>query len=388
MSNKSNASKSRSDLYSFKPIDYGTIVDDDEEDLDAEDEDVDTFLQEWKGRGKRSGSSSRTKSSLSSTGSSYTSSLSSAHTKKSKTNTATSSEPAIVLSDDEDDNASTLHRTNTIPYSAPTTEPPLATVSNPQLNQSHLLLQRLRSSSESSSYSAPSISSIVDLEADDTAVEQLAQHVTLSVKPPNNEPPVQFKVLRSDTFGPFFQKYCRYKKINDPQHLVFKWMGMKLDSKSSPASMDMGETETIDVTYTYAAKPPPSLFPSEPVSSSASSSSSTNTPSSTSSSTSTSTTTSAPVSSTPAAAAAAAAPSAPDVPRIVLKVRLDGETYKFKIKRDDLLKKLLLGLTERVPGINLDKLKLTFDGLPLPQNETPDDLDMDDNDIIDGFLAK
>jgi len=61
---------------------------------------------------------------------------------------------------------------------------------------------------------------------------------------------------------------------------------------------------------------------------------------------------------------------------------LDEDFIKFKLRRTDPLQKLLDSFCERK---NLEKAKtrLLFDGLTIDLDKTPDDLGMDDGDIID-----
>jgi len=67
---------------------------------------------------------------------------------------------------------------------------------------------------------------------------------------------------------------------------------------------------------------------------------------------------------------------------VLLKARLDEDFIKFKLRRTDPLQKLLDSFCER-KKLEKAKTRLLFDGLTIDLDKTPEDLGMDDGDIID-----
>lgn len=71
---------------------------------------------------------------------------------------------------------------------------------------------------------------------------------------------------------------------------------------------------------------------------------------------------------------------------ISLKVKgQDGNIVHFKIKRKTVLKKLMEAYCQR-QSLQLDQIRFLFDGARLRDNQTPDELDMEDDDVIDAML--
>jgi len=70
---------------------------------------------------------------------------------------------------------------------------------------------------------------------------------------------------------------------------------------------------------------------------------------------------------------------------VLLIARLDDDIIKFKLRRTDPLQKLLDGFCQKK---NLEKAKtrLLFDGFIVDLEKTPDDLEMEDGDIIDSKI--
>mmetsp|Transcript_39707 Transcript_39707/g.61977 ORF Transcript_39707/g.61977 Transcript_39707/m.61977 type:complete len:105 (+) Transcript_39707:57-371(+) len=71
---------------------------------------------------------------------------------------------------------------------------------------------------------------------------------------------------------------------------------------------------------------------------------------------------------------------------INLKVKgQDGNIVHFKIKRKTNLKKLMDAYCSR-QSLQADQIRFLFDGQRLRENQTPEELDMDDDDVIDAML--
>lgn len=67
---------------------------------------------------------------------------------------------------------------------------------------------------------------------------------------------------------------------------------------------------------------------------------------------------------------------------INLKVSDGSSEIFFKIKRTTPLKRLMEAFAKR-QGKEMDSLRFLYDGIRLQADQTPDDLDMEDNDIIE-----
>ncbi|EDO18974.1 hypothetical protein Kpol_2002p45 [Vanderwaltozyma polyspora DSM 70294] len=67
---------------------------------------------------------------------------------------------------------------------------------------------------------------------------------------------------------------------------------------------------------------------------------------------------------------------------INLKVSDGSSEIFFKIKRTTPLKRLMEAFAKR-QGKDVDSLRFLYDGVRLQSDQTPDDLDMEDNDIIE-----
>eukprot|EP00898_Chlorokybus_atmophyticus_P006107 jgi/Chlat1/6498/Chrsp45S05987 len=71
---------------------------------------------------------------------------------------------------------------------------------------------------------------------------------------------------------------------------------------------------------------------------------------------------------------------------INLKVKgQDGNEVFFKIKRSTALKKLMTAYCDRV-SVEPNAIAFLFDGRRLREDQTPDELEMDDGDEIDAML--
>lgn len=67
---------------------------------------------------------------------------------------------------------------------------------------------------------------------------------------------------------------------------------------------------------------------------------------------------------------------------INLKVSDGSSEIFFKIKRTTPLRRLMDAFAKR-QGREMDSLRFLYDGLRIQPDQTPDDLDMEDNDIIE-----
>lgn len=71
---------------------------------------------------------------------------------------------------------------------------------------------------------------------------------------------------------------------------------------------------------------------------------------------------------------------------INLKVKgQDGNIVHFKIKKKTQLKKLMEAYCAR-QSLQMDQIRFLFDGNRLRDTQTPDELDMEDDDVIDAML--
>lgn len=78
----------------------------------------------------------------------------------------------------------------------------------------------------------------------------------------------------------------------------------------------------------------------------------------------------------------------PEVPQVSLKVvNADGAEMYFKIKRGTQLKKLMDAYCKK-QGISRTSVRFLFDGSMIDENKTPDDLGMEDDDVIDAMVEQ
>mmetsp|Transcript_27288 Transcript_27288/g.76187 ORF Transcript_27288/g.76187 Transcript_27288/m.76187 type:complete len:98 (+) Transcript_27288:93-386(+) len=68
-------------------------------------------------------------------------------------------------------------------------------------------------------------------------------------------------------------------------------------------------------------------------------------------------------------------------------VNQDSTEVHFKIRRNTPIQKLINSYCQR-QGLRESDLKFLYDGERIHGNQTPQDLDMEDNDIIDAMLAQ
>jgi small ubiquitin-related modifier len=77
-----------------------------------------------------------------------------------------------------------------------------------------------------------------------------------------------------------------------------------------------------------------------------------------------------------------------EVPQVSLKVvNADGAEMYFKIKRGTQLKKLMDAYCKK-QGISRQSVRFLFDGSPIDENKTPDDIGMEDDDVIDAMVEQ
>jgi small ubiquitin-related modifier len=77
-----------------------------------------------------------------------------------------------------------------------------------------------------------------------------------------------------------------------------------------------------------------------------------------------------------------------EIAQVSLKVvNADGAEMYFKIKRGTQMKKLMDAYCKR-QGVNRTSVRFLFDGSPIDENKTPDDLGMEDDDVIDAMVEQ
>ncbi|KAG5485775.1 hypothetical protein LSCM1_07187 [Leishmania martiniquensis] len=87
----------------------------------------------------------------------------------------------------------------------------------------------------------------------------------------------------------------------------------------------------------------------------------------------------------PVKAEAAASLSAQQISLKV--VNADGAEMFFKIKRGTQLKKLIDAYCKK-QGISRGSVRFLFDGAPIDDSKTPEDLGMEDDDVIDAMVEQ
>jgi hypothetical protein len=170
--------------------------------------------------------------------------------------------------------------------------------------------------------------------------------------------PIKFRLLKTDTFEKLSQAFCSCNKYALDSGAL-KWYGITLDKQQTPIDFDMNGEERIDFTF-HTAVPPSSPLQND----------------------SAPQTTSPSVAHTTAITPANLAPTTTASDAIVLKVRRGDSIQKFRIKTTDHMRKLLDGYCTK-QKLDSSQVSLHFDGQPLSLTETPNDLDMEDGDLID-----
>ncbi|EFA78136.1 ubiquitin-like protein [Heterostelium album PN500] len=72
-----------------------------------------------------------------------------------------------------------------------------------------------------------------------------------------------------------------------------------------------------------------------------------------------------------------------DPNKLVLILRCEGNSHKFKLGKDDTFEKLLTGISKKIITPPNKQILLKFDGMNLNLKSTPNNEDMDDEDLID-----
>jgi hypothetical protein len=71
-----------------------------------------------------------------------------------------------------------------------------------------------------------------------------------------------------------------------------------------------------------------------------------------------------------------------------LKVRsADGQEVHFRIKKTTRLEKLMMAYCQRL-GQSFDAVRFMFDGDRINKEQTPNDIGLDDGDVIDAMLPQ
>ena len=68
-------------------------------------------------------------------------------------------------------------------------------------------------------------------------------------------------------------------------------------------------------------------------------------------------------------------------------VNAEGNEVFFKIKRTTLMKKLMDAYCKK-NGTTRQQVRFLYDGKPLEDEKTPDDYEMDDDDVIDAMVEQ
>ena len=77
-----------------------------------------------------------------------------------------------------------------------------------------------------------------------------------------------------------------------------------------------------------------------------------------------------------------------EAPQVSLKVvNADGAEVYFKIKRATMLRKLMEAYCKK-QGVASTQVRFLYDGKPLLGDKTPEDLEMDDDDVIDAMVEQ
>ena len=78
----------------------------------------------------------------------------------------------------------------------------------------------------------------------------------------------------------------------------------------------------------------------------------------------------------------------PQVDHLNLKVvTQDGNEIFFKMKKKAKIGKLMIAYCQR-HGVNLNAVRFLFDGERLRESQTPEDLEMEDGDVIDVMMEQ
>jgi len=160
--------------------------------------------------------------------------------------------------------------------------------------------------------------------------------------------------------------YCAAKNM-DAELVQLKSFGLPLDPTKTPQQLELMDEDILDV-FIKEVKAP-NIAPI--LDSIASSSSSTTTPGGDNYSLSSSSSTLTNIQD--------------DTPKIILQVRYNGQSYKFKIGTTEPFSKLLGALGKKIELPKDKKVLFKFDGSALKMESTPSSEDMEDEDLIDAI---
>eukprot|EP01087_Luapelamoeba_hula_P016877 TRINITY_DN5238_c0_g2_i1.p1 TRINITY_DN5238_c0_g2~~TRINITY_DN5238_c0_g2_i1.p1 ORF type:complete len:446 (-),score=90.72 TRINITY_DN5238_c0_g2_i1:58-1320(-) len=188
----------------------------------------------------------------------------------------------------------------------------------------------------------------------DGADESSGDFVAIKVRRADSPQDIEgYRIKKTDTFEKVVNAYAR--KLGAPVTSIKLFFdGLPLPLKSTPEDHDMEDEDLIDAKYTG---PPLSLTPA------------------------TTTTTITTTTSTPTT-------TADDGEYVAIKVRQADNPQSFegyRIKKTDSFEKVVNAYSKKM-GVAPSQVTLIFDGLPLPLKSTPEDHDMEDEDLIDARI--
>ncbi|EGG21742.1 hypothetical protein DFA_01628 [Cavenderia fasciculata] len=181
------------------------------------------------------------------------------------------------------------------------------------------------------------------------------------------EEDVIFDTLYDTPIKQLVDTYCQKKQL-DPATVQIKLYGLAMSHTKTPRELELIDGDELMVAFKdIEYKAPPSLLHS--LSSPNLSSSSLFTPN--------------------GAPFSTAATVVDDTPKILLCVRYNGTTHKFKLSPSDPFEKIVNALMkkENIPEAKKSKVVLKFDGMALKLTQTPEDEDMEEEDLIDATLS-
>ncbi|GAM24995.1 hypothetical protein SAMD00019534_081700 [Acytostelium subglobosum LB1] len=164
------------------------------------------------------------------------------------------------------------------------------------------------------------------------------------------EPTQTMSINNNSPIKELVEKYCKAKHL-DYENIQLKMYGFALEHSKTPMELDLFDGDTIDVTIKEVEVPAELDLTSSAT---------------------------LPMSDTPYQES-----NADDTNKLLLILRHEGTSHKFKIGKGDTFEKLLSGFQKKVTIPAGKKITLKFDGLALNLKSTPEDEDMDDDDLID-----
>jgi len=211
------------------------------------------------------------------------------------------------------------------------------------INQNRQLRDQIRRSADSLPYNVDN----TDENANSTSPS--SDSILFSIYESNDDThPLKFRCYKTEPFHKLLNAYCQYKQYKGSTGSL-KWYGVALEDNKTPADFSMTGEERLN----YARQPSLSTSSSQ-VSSQTHSQTD----------------------------------SQPQIEEqeesnsIILKVRYESQTKKFRIKKEDPLQKLLEAFCLK-NNLDASKMNLTVDGLAVPPSATALDHDLEDDDLID-----